>query len=368
MEKHLHSIYLSRGFSKDNILPHQINQNILSFKYHHCDFKHTLYDDDSLRNFIQIHFDLDVLCAYDKLIPLAYKADLGRFCLLFEYGGIYADLAIYFFQRFYFDENSHKLHIFRDGFSEVPWITSNSIIAAPSKLDIFEFIIKKIIQNCKDKYYGINPLSPTGPNLFGSILAANLDPSLIICGDANRINKNHHHSFAYTSIEGDVVAVSIKKGTGLSSLGHNINENYNQYWSSKNIYGELAGELMWNDSKFLFDKYSNLIKINKNTMKINADGYFESQYFTLAKGSYFAKLNFKIIKPIFEKSSILIKLISGNDNKTIYKSKIVEINKDIFNATISINFNLENMHPNIKIKITALESVILSLSDLTITK
>jgi mannosyltransferase OCH1-like enzyme len=369
MEKRLHSIYLSRGkFFNNKNLPYQINQNILSFKSHHHDYKHVLYDDDSLRNFIELHFDSEVLDSYDKLIPLAYKADLGRYCLLFEYGGIYADLAIYFFQRFYNDKNIHKLHIFRDAFSEVPWITSNSIIAAPSKLKIFEILIHKIIQNCREEHYGVNALSPTGPNIFGSILAAHLDPKIIICGDTNRINKNRHHSYAYTSPEGDVVAVSVKKGTGLSSLGHNIDENYNQYWSAKNVYGELAGKLIWNYSQFLFNSNSNLVSINKNIFEIYSEGYIESPYFTLAKGGYFAKLNFRIIKPMFVKSSIVIELISGNDQKVIYKSKIMKIEKEILNATISINFKVEKMNPNMKIRITSMEPVIFNLDNLTIHK
>lgn len=43
-------------------------------------------------------FGCDALVAFDSLIPLAYKAGLGRYCLLLECGGLYTDLSIHFSQ------------------------------------------------------------------------------------------------------------------------------------------------------------------------------------------------------------------------------------------------------------------------------
>jgi hypothetical protein len=49
---------------------------------------HTIYDKNSLREFIADNYDADVLGAYDALRPYSYKADLGRFCLLNKLGEI----------------------------------------------------------------------------------------------------------------------------------------------------------------------------------------------------------------------------------------------------------------------------------------
>ena len=55
-------------------------------------FKHALYDDVDCREFIKTNFPVNVLNAYDGLIPGAYKADLWRYCILYINGGIYLDI------------------------------------------------------------------------------------------------------------------------------------------------------------------------------------------------------------------------------------------------------------------------------------
>ena len=52
--------------------------------------EHTIYNKETLRQFIADNYDLDVLWAYDSLRPYSYKADLGRFCLLNKLGGWYS--------------------------------------------------------------------------------------------------------------------------------------------------------------------------------------------------------------------------------------------------------------------------------------
>lgn len=41
-----------------------------------------------------MHFPAEVKEAYDDLIPGAFKADLFRYCVLFIYGGVYADIDV----------------------------------------------------------------------------------------------------------------------------------------------------------------------------------------------------------------------------------------------------------------------------------
>jgi len=55
--------------------------------------EHKYYYFDSLecRRFIKDNFDDYVYMAYDKLLPGAYKSDLWRYCILYKYGGCYAD-------------------------------------------------------------------------------------------------------------------------------------------------------------------------------------------------------------------------------------------------------------------------------------
>lgn len=57
---------------------------------------HYLFNDADCRIFIMNEYPPDVLMAYDKLIPTAFKADLWRYCILYKYGGVYLDVKYQF--------------------------------------------------------------------------------------------------------------------------------------------------------------------------------------------------------------------------------------------------------------------------------
>lgn len=56
------------------------------------DYEYHFYDNNNRRYFIQKYFDNNVLTAYDRIIPGGFKADLWRYCVLYQYGGIYCDI------------------------------------------------------------------------------------------------------------------------------------------------------------------------------------------------------------------------------------------------------------------------------------
>ena len=53
---------------------------------------HYLFNDDACREFLAMTFPTDVVYAYDRLIPTAFKADLWRYCILYMFGGVYMDI------------------------------------------------------------------------------------------------------------------------------------------------------------------------------------------------------------------------------------------------------------------------------------
>lgn len=63
-----------------------------TWKINNPDYEYFLYDDNMCRNFIAESFNKEVLDAYDKIKVAAYKADLWRYCILYKYGGFYADI------------------------------------------------------------------------------------------------------------------------------------------------------------------------------------------------------------------------------------------------------------------------------------
>lgn len=136
------------------------------------------YSDKASRDFIKNNFKKEVINAYDKLIPGAYKADLFRYCILYVYGGVYSDLTqritkpleeIINFEKdkLYLVEDRDQFKITGGGFSKGIQI---SFMASRPGNDIFLKAIQQVIKNVDKKYYGDNPLYPTGPSLFYSIL------------------------------------------------------------------------------------------------------------------------------------------------------------------------------------------------------
>jgi len=55
------------------------------------EYDYIFFDALDCRDMIKQHFPKDVLDAYNKLIPGAFKCDLWRLCYLYLYGGVYVD-------------------------------------------------------------------------------------------------------------------------------------------------------------------------------------------------------------------------------------------------------------------------------------
>jgi mannosyltransferase OCH1-like enzyme len=155
-------------FTKD--LPQKMRERVELLKSQNPRFNHYLYDDNDCREFIKNNFKSDVLNAYESLIPGAYKADLWRYCILFINGGIYLDIKLICINGFRLIELTENNHFVKDR-------PANSIfntLMVSQKGNIFLYkAIRQIVENVNNKYYGNNPLSPTGPEMLGSVIINN---------------------------------------------------------------------------------------------------------------------------------------------------------------------------------------------------
>ena len=137
-------------------------------------FSHKLFDDNDCRQFIQDHFDADVLKAYDTLTPGAFKADLWRYCILYDKGGVYVDIKFQCEPGFSFDdilskgENLYIREYNHKGTGLYPHILYTGVIATKPKNPVFYKCIRQIVENCRNRYYGPEHTAPTGPYLFAS--------------------------------------------------------------------------------------------------------------------------------------------------------------------------------------------------------
>ena len=145
-------------------LPPLMQQNYEKLKADNPEFNHYLYDENDCREFIKNNFDENVLNAYNSLIPCAYKSDLWRYCVLYINGGVYLDIKYKCINGFKFVSLTEKEHFNKDRLDKCIY---TALIVTLPKNEILLKCINQIVENVKNKYYGENPLCPSGPGLLG---------------------------------------------------------------------------------------------------------------------------------------------------------------------------------------------------------
>ena len=154
-------------------LPTNMRKCVEKIKDANPNYKHYIYDDNECREFIKEHFNDNVVNAFDKLKPGAYKADLWRYCVLYINGGIYLDIKyqpINGFSFNYLNPNKEYFVLERPGFWENNhYGIYNAMMICKPKNETLLHCIRHIVENVKNNYYGINSLYPTGPGLLGKM-------------------------------------------------------------------------------------------------------------------------------------------------------------------------------------------------------
>ena len=77
---------------KIRLLPEYLSAAVHTWINLNPDYEYRYYDNGDRRKLIVDHFDNKVVKAYDMLINDEYRCDFWRFCVIYVYGGIYADI------------------------------------------------------------------------------------------------------------------------------------------------------------------------------------------------------------------------------------------------------------------------------------
>jgi mannosyltransferase OCH1-like enzyme len=214
-------------------LPPNMFKNTIKMKLMNPQFNYFLFDDNDCRNFIQENFDNEVLWAFDKLIPGAYKADLWRYCILYKNGGIYLDIKFKCINGFRLIALTEKKHFVNDLNENGIY---NALIACKSENEILLKCINQIVQNVKNNYYGESMLHPTGPMLFENIMISEfkkeLKKSIELKLETLTLNKIHQHLINYNNI----FIMAIYDGYREEQNLYKNKEHYSVLWNNKNIY------------------------------------------------------------------------------------------------------------------------------------
>lgn len=143
-----------------------------TFIHSNPDYEYRYSDDGDHRRLIVDHFDVEVVKAYDMLIPGAYKCDLWRACAIYVYGGIYVDIkfgAVYPMKDILDDDVDH---FFINGIEK--GAIYNAMFGAKPKSELIHQVIKTITKRVLRKEYGCSCLYPTGPLAMGNVVLPTL--------------------------------------------------------------------------------------------------------------------------------------------------------------------------------------------------
>jgi mannosyltransferase OCH1-like enzyme len=210
-------------------LPIHMNNRVEQLKKNNPRFEHYLYDDNDCREFIKNNFDENVVNAYDKLIPGAYKADLWRLCVLYIHGGIYMDIKLKCINGFRLIELTENNHFVKD--RPGPLTVYNALIVSQKGNPFLWMGICRIIMNVKNNFYGIDALSPTGPRMLGNII---LRRKL-----RTNIDMAHYEKGGYIIYKNRFVISTDYKDYNKERTQMNDTKNLKRYdilWNEKNIY------------------------------------------------------------------------------------------------------------------------------------
>lgn len=240
MVERIFQILITDGPASESRFSEDLLRNIQSLKALYPDATYARFDNDQIVAFLRQHFPSEVLDAYQKLTPFAFKADLARYCLLHEYGGLYSDLSYLHFRPLPLKKNT-DLVVFRDIPGHPAWAVSNSVIYARPKSPVLMRAIQRIVAHHQSRYYGLSPLDPTGPYMFGRALAEEYHWHETLFGDSKLLSQedNGRANIVKTMPTGEVIAIRNKVNScSIDELVEGHSNNYVDLWNAKRIWGE----------------------------------------------------------------------------------------------------------------------------------
>ena len=213
------------------ILPPYLNYLYESIKKDNPEFNHYLYDEEMCADFIKKNFPEKVFYAYNSLIPNAFKADLWRYCILYINGGIYYDIKFSCVNNFKFIYLTENELFIRDRPTNYIY---NALIVVKPKNEILKKCIDKIAYNVKNKIYGNDCLSLTGPGLLGSFFTLeeyNSNPNYFLITEKD--GKNDKYIIVYN---GEIILLSDDILYRKCQNKNQIVPHYGELWHQRRIY------------------------------------------------------------------------------------------------------------------------------------
>lgn len=190
------------------------------------------------RDFICKHFDRDVVRAYDKFIPNAYKADLFRLCAVYKLGGVYADFSTSFLVPLetLVDETDVLVLCHDRGADYQRKQLLNAFFAAQRNHPFIKHCIDKIVANTVSEFYGINALHPSGPLCFRESFDACFDKIRATGVRLELVHNIHIHATKLKDLDQTVICFKSPNYSSLVTIDNTPRVAYGDLWHKRLIY------------------------------------------------------------------------------------------------------------------------------------
>jgi hypothetical protein len=165
-------IFQSFSYSYDT-LPDALVNNIHQWKATYPEFKYEYWDDTACEDFMRERVGGCIYRAYCRLKPVAFKSDLWRLCVLFQYGGFYLDIKFgppkgLSLGDLLHNTSQHGRLLIRDLAASGGGVY-NAIMGMPKYDTQVLVAIQKIVYHTETGFYGLTPLSVTGPMMMATV-------------------------------------------------------------------------------------------------------------------------------------------------------------------------------------------------------
>lgn len=230
-------------------LPAPLKETSNTFRNAFSDHSYTLYNKEMIIELISKEFGKEVLNAFNKLKPYAYKSDLARYCISYLFGGWYADISIRFSTKLLTIKYNFEFlgFIDRGGGHGTPnrlhYPIQNSFFYVEKNNQIMSKAIDLVLENCLKEYYGVSAICPSGPGVLGRAFAIYGQKENHVLGYFMPLTPSHKKlNRSYVLPDGTILAqhktawFPNAKGGDFSAFGIKGTNNYLKMYNDKNIY------------------------------------------------------------------------------------------------------------------------------------
>lgn len=229
-------------------LPKEIHDIYTNDLNNNAEYSLFYFDDIDCQSFISDFYGAYFLQAYNSLIPNAYKADLFRYMILYEFGGVWMDFSMSLniplkdiigsYKQIYVRDRIHLLH---HGWQKNVSIYQGFLCSVKNN-KVLKLAIHKCLDNIKDKNLTLSCLAVTGPILLGTIYRE-LEIDGTKGSETMKIGKINDEIYVY-QFEYEHENVILDQGREIITIKHpkhqsllyNNKDHYGEQWNQKKVF------------------------------------------------------------------------------------------------------------------------------------